>query len=414
MRNALLFLAVVAAILAGATAARAEGLDGTMIVGYQGWFACPGDEGPGGRGWVHWFDRGSGLGLRPTVDLLPDVSGMPEDALCDTPLKLPDGRTLRVFSSQRRGTVDTHFRWMAQHGIHGAALQRFATGLRPPFKAANDRVLSLVAEAAAAHGRSFFVTYDISGLAPDRVGDVVADWRALRASGVVDGPAWQRHRGRPVLGIFGVGSFNRATPDPAAGQALVDALRAAGPVTLMGGVQANWRTLDGNPRPDPAWGAVFRSFDIISPWSVGAFVDDAGADTFLRNRIVPDLAEARRLGRDYMPVIFPGFTWSNLSAARGRPSPANGIRRRCGAFYWHQARNAVGAGARMLFAAMFDEVDEGTAIIPVTNDVPRGGPATFVTRDADGCDPAPDWYLHLAGAVSRGLQAGQLPALPPP
>ncbi|HEV2099596.1 MAG TPA: hypothetical protein VGR45_11810, partial [Stellaceae bacterium] len=33
--------------------AAASGLDGKIIVGYQGWFGCPGDF-PGNTSWLHW------------------------------------------------------------------------------------------------------------------------------------------------------------------------------------------------------------------------------------------------------------------------------------------------------------------------------------------------------------------------
>ena len=36
---------------------------------------------------------------------------------------------------------------------------------------------------------------------------------------------------------------------------------------------------------------------------------------------VPDIAETRRLGIGYMPVIFPGFSWAN-GAGRSNPFTA--------------------------------------------------------------------------------------------
>src|SRR3712207_5081277 len=45
-------------------------LTGRHIVGYQGWFGCPGD-GRDDADWVHWFHRGPDGRLLPTVDLLP-------------------------------------------------------------------------------------------------------------------------------------------------------------------------------------------------------------------------------------------------------------------------------------------------------------------------------------------------------
>lgn len=53
-------------------------------------------------------------------------------------------------------------------------------------------------------------------------------------------------------------------------------------------------------------------------------------------------------------------------------TPLNAIPRLQGRFFWSQITAAKRAGADMLYVAMFDEVDEGTAIFKVTNDPPVG------------------------------------------
>jgi hypothetical protein len=122
------------------------------------------------------------------------------------------------------------------------------------------------------------------------------------------------------------------------------------------------------------------------------------------NLIVPDRAEAAARGRDYMPVIFPGFSWHNLMAA-----PLNQIPRNGGSFYWRQAYNAKLSGCTMIYGAMFDEVDEGTAMFklaPTTADVPAQG--SWVPLNIDGFSLPSDWYLRLAGEASRMLR-GDIP-----
>ena len=107
-------------------------------------------------------------------------------------------------------------------------------------------------------------------------------------------------------------------------------------------------------------------------------------------------------------MIFPGFSWTNLTR---HANPVNQIPRLAGDFLWHQAWGAWSAGARMLFIAMFDEVDEGTAILKAAAsaaDVPTTG--TFLCLDADGTAVPNDWYLRLAGEVGnlfRGVYADQ-------
>jgi hypothetical protein len=119
-----------------------------------------------------------------------------------------------------------------------------------------------------------------------------------------------------------------------------------------------------------------------------------------------------------MPVVFPGFSWANLMRARHMPEKAvrNQIPRSCGRFYWRQLWNALSAGATMLYGAMFDEVDEGTAMFKlaataatVPAEAGGAGPA-FVALDADGCRLPADWYLRLAGAATQALRRRLPPA----
>jgi hypothetical protein len=86
---------------------------------------------------------------------------------------------------------------------------------------------------------------------------------------------------------------------------------------------------------------------------------------------------------------------------------ANQIPRRCGSFYCRQAHNALGAGATMIYNAMFDEVDEGTAMFKLapTDTVPML--PHVVTLDADDCRLPNDWYLNLAGQVSAAIASGR-------
>ena len=62
----------------------------------------------------------------------------------------------------------------------------------------------------------------------------------------------------------------------------------------------------------------------------------------------------------------------------------------------------------MVYVAMFDEVDEGTAIFKCTNDVPVAEGATFV--DFEGLPP--DYYLRLTAGGARMLR-GEVPKTTP-
>jgi hypothetical protein len=95
----------------------------------------------------------------------------------------------------------------------------------------------------------------------------------------------------------------------------------------LGGVPGSWRILSADSgwpdaSPDQGWAAVYQSLDVISPCGAGRFRDDQGADNFARLGIIPDAAEARRLGIDYMPVVFPRFSWHH-GGGRTTNSPLN-------------------------------------------------------------------------------------------
>lgn len=380
-------------------------LERKMLLGYQGWFACPGDGSAVNR-WVHWFRSQTPTAANATVDFLPDISEFEADELFDTAMTHSNGAPVRVYGAAKRKTVMRHFKWMRDYGIDGVFLQRFTSELgSSTFAAWRNQVTSNVWAGAEAYGRVFAIMYDISGQpASSLVSTLTNDWNFLvNTMKVTSSPRYQRHRGKPVVAIWGFGFTDRpGTPQDAL--LVINQFKSAG-FTVMGGVPTYWRTLTADSQTDPAWANVYRAFDIISPWAVGRYGDTAGADNFRANLIAPDLALTRSLGLDYMPVIFPGFSWHNLF----NNYPVNQIPRHAGNFYWRQAYNAVAAGCTMVYGAMFDEVDEGTAMFklaPTPAELPAQG--TFVPLNIDGTNLPSDWYLRLAGAATRMLR-GDMP-----
>ena len=59
----------------------------------------------------------------------------------------------------------------------------------------------------------------------------------------------------------------------------------------------------------------------------------------------------------------------------------------------------------MVYVAMFDEVDEGTAIFKCANDVPQGGTSQFVTYDG----LPSDFYLKLVGRGTKLIRGETVP-----
>ena len=382
-------------------------MDRKLMFGYQGWFACPDDGSPLG-GWEHWFHRGdtaSAASLR--VDMWPDVSELSPDERCDTPLTLPDGRRAQVYSAYNPKTVDRHFKWMEDYELAGVFLQRFSARLESASVLKfRDAVATNVRTSAEAHQRVFALMYDISGHPHDSiVAALKRDWiHIVDDLRLTDSPRYLRHRGRPVLAIWGFGFVDRsATPEQAA--ELIDFFKNNPDeryrVTLVGGVPARWRTLARDSQADPQWAPVYRSFDVLSPWTVGRFRDNEGIDRFYADEVTADREETKRLGIEYLPVVFPGFSWHNMNPT----APFNRIPRRGGRFYWRQVERALGTGNTMLYGAMFDEVDEGTAMFKTAAsraDAPKDVPT--VTLDVDGESLPSDWYLRLAREAQRQLQ----------
>jgi hypothetical protein len=96
--------------------------------------------------------------------------------------------------------------------------------------------------------------------------------------------------------------------------------------------------------------------------------------------------------------VYPGFSWYNLT--RGR-DPHNAIPRLKGRLYWGLMSSAIQSGAKMIYVAMFDEIDEATAIFKCANHPPTGQPpAQFVTYE----DLPTDHYLWLTGQAARILR----------
>lgn len=379
-------------------------LDRKLLMGYQGWFACPGDGSPVNR-WVHWFRHQMPDASHATVDFWPDVSEMDDDELFATDMTLPDGSPAKVFSSYNRKTTVRHFKWMKDNGLDGVFLQRFSSTLSSgSMFAFRNEVAANVRRGAEAYGRVFAMMYDISGQSGDTlISTLTNDWTYLTETmHLTDSPRYLRHNGKPVIAIWGFGFKDRPGTSQDA-LTVINWFKNAG-CTVMGGVPTYWRTLRNDSQTDPAWKAAYRAFDVISPWAVGRYGSISKADEFKRNLIIPDLAETQALGIDYMPVIFPGFSWYNLKGG-----PLNQIPRAGGRFYWRQAFNAVDAGCTMIYGAMFDEVDEGTAMFkmaPTPAELPAQG--RFVPLDIDGQALPSDWYLRLAGEATKMLR-GRIP-----
>lgn len=409
-------------------------LDKKLMMGYQGWFGCIGDGSE--AKWWHWsLDNSVPNSSNLTVDMWPDTSEFTENDKFQTNLTDSNGPA-SLYSAYRSSVVDLHFKWMQKYQLDGVMLQRFVSELTPKNgwkKIFRDKVTSNVRTSAKTYGRAFCIMYDITGSSEDTfVQDLIDDWASLVDNGVTDSPPYLKHNDKPLLAIWGLGfkdSPGRNDHPGTASQAtdIVTYFKNEAKVTLLGGVPTNWRTPGspgGDSKPnsdpsaqpgDPTWLGVYKSFNVLSPWSVNRYSYDRsptkmGADDFNNNIISPDLTELLGSEVEYMPVVFPGYSTKN----QGRADPnriLNEVPRLGGRFWWRQLYNAVDlAKCTKIYGAMFDEVNEGTAMFKLVAD-PQDLPtqAQLVPINVVGESPRnlkSDYYLWLAGETNRRLRNG--------
>jgi hypothetical protein len=371
-------------------------LKGKVMCGYQGWFNCPGDGAD--LGWTHWTrDRSQPPSAgNLTVDLWPDVSELSPEERYPTQLHYPDGRLAEAFSSANPKTVMRHFEWMRDYGIDGIFLQRFANGLdRGRLQAHKDRVLESTRQAAQRTGRVYAVMYDLSGLRAGQVDRVRLDWQRLsEQQRVTADPNYLHHQGRPVVTVWGVGFSDGRDYTLGECLKLVNDLKAAG-CTVMLGVPSWWRTGIRDAVDDPMLQEIIGRADIVSPWTVGRYRTPEEASRHAETVWSADLQWCRDRELDFLPVLFPGFSWHNLY---GRE--LDEIPRRKGDFLWSQVQAAKRTGCEMLYVAMFDEVDEATAIFKCTSQPPTADGVRLL--DLEGLPS--DFYLNMVGRAGRYLR----------
>ncbi|MBQ4279977.1 MAG: xylosidase [Rikenellaceae bacterium] len=386
---------------------------GFVMCGYQGWGGAP-DDGAG-RGWGAY--AGPGGEFRPgccSIDFWPATDEY--EKTYATPFKHADGAQAVICSPYDASTVDTHFRWMKEAGIDGVFLQRFVTHIRPDnpaVKAHFDQVLDNAVRAAQRYGRAVCVMYDLTGLREGDAALILDDWRAIsdkygfydRAKGY---DCYLHHNGRPLVALWGVGFADRPYDYTVPGE-LVRALTDSTDdrrCSVHLGVPAYWRTAGPDVRQDSPEEllALAALSDVIHPWTPGRYRDSEGYERYL-STVAADLAWAEARGKDYAACVFPGFSWHNkaLSEFPDEVHPTDAIPREGGRFLWMQLAGAVNAGAPMIYVAMFDEIEEGTAIYKLSGNPPVGF-SPFVPL---GYGTPPDHYMWLAGQAALALRKGQ-------
>ena len=370
---------------------------GLMMAGYQGWFNTPSDG-------IMYPDE-----TKVRIDMWPDVSEY--EKTYPTGMKHKDGSVARFFSSRDKSTIDIHFKWMKEYGVDGVFMQRFyGNARREPER---NTVFKNAFEAASKYERAIAAMYDLSGLrgSGQDCSRLIEDWKflvdSLQVTNQKGKQTYLHHNGKPLVAIWGVGFPDRPYNTRDIGiERFIDFLHndpVYGGCSVMLGVPTFWRELNADCLPDPYLHEVIKSVDIVLPWMVQRFTPLLHNDMDrYRDVILEDIKWCKEAGIDYVPCVTPGFSWHNLSRFEfpDDVKPSGSIPRQGGRFYWQQISTAINAGADMIYVAMFDEVNEGTAIFKVSDNPPVSDVAKFVDNDGRPSD----WYLWLTGQAGKMLR----------
>lgn len=375
---------------------------GLVMAGYQGWFREAKD------GMLYPDEK------KVRIDMWPDLTEY--EKTYPTGLKHADGSTARFFSSTDRSTVDLHFKWMKEYGVDGVFMQRFYSMTKPSGpRSTTTVVLKNAFEAASKYERAIAVMYDLSGLKAtgEDCSSIIDDWKylvdSLKITNQQGTNTYLYHNGKPLVTIWGVGFPDRSYNIRNIGlEKLIDFLKndpVYGGCSVMICVPTYWRDLNADCNPDPYLHKLIKKCDIVLPWMVQRFTPLLHNEmSRYRDIIKSDMKWCKTNKLDYVPCVSPGFSWHNLSRFEfpDDVKPSGSIPRNAGKFYWQQMSTAINAGASMLYVAMFDEVNEGTAIFKCTDNPPVSDIAKFINMDGLPSDQ----YLWLTGKASELLKKG--------
>ena len=379
-----------------------DAYNGLVMAGYQGWFGAPGDgcshANHKNTEWYHYrendmFEPGV---LRNSIDFWPDMREYEEQY---TPGKfiLPSGEKATVYSAYNKSSVTLHFKWMKDYGIDGVFMQRFVGEVidNSDGKDHFDTVLNHAMEASNTHQRAICVMYDLGGFLQNRINKTLDDAQAIMDKYQLKDRTKQKfylyQNNKPLIVLWGVG-FNDGRPFSLTDvENLVNGLKEKG-FSIMLGVPTYWRERRNDAVSDIKLHDLIKSVDVIMPWFVGRY----GIDNYpnFHDLIVNDIEWCKNNKVEYAPLCFPGSSDRNMHP-NNTVNPRHG-----GQFLWNQMYHTIKSGAKMLYIAMFDEIDEGTAIFKCLN-----------AKDVPGNEAENDYYVTYRNG-SYSISSSQVTNLP--
>lgn len=277
---------------------------------------------------------------------------------------------------------------MEAYGIDGVAVQRFVTGLSLDHPRESFRIPCYAREAANRTGRTYFIMYDMTARDTTLLVDMLTtDWQFFVDSlKITQDERYLHHGGKPVVGLYG---FYPRQFSAALANDVLDIFQNDGPYGAFVIGSGHWWEFQ---EYSIAWTEVFERMDAWMHWNVGNYNGDyAQTAQWYQDQIYFSGA-----GVLYIPLIYPGFGWDNLM---NKPPGTTYKSRLEGKFMWQQFLDAKQLGAQAIYIAMFDEIDESTAIFKVTNDIP----VNHYFSDLEGLHS--DFYLLMAGYGTKMMRS---------
>ena len=384
---------------------------GKSFAGYQAWFGT----GTQKTSWGHYdYGKAEEDGTswprkdHISIDYFPYVKDYDESALAQTGFdNLGSGEPTKLYDSTNENVINTHFKWMNQYGIDGAAIQRFAGTIkgRTLYNDPQDTLLYKMKTAAENNNSLFYIMYDISGgdqikdktddtTISSWVEDIKFDWvyNIEKQLQMTNSDAYATVDGKPVVCLWGTAVSGR--PDRVVDyQEMIDFFHKRGCYVIFG-VGRDWST---NTATMAKYENIFKQVDMISPWMVGSNISTKESiDSLYSSFIEKHWAWCKANNVDYYPVLFSGFSWALW---HGDPNDKpNAMPRNAGQNFWYQAYKLKQMGIPSFYIAMFDEYDEGTAIAKNASDyfdIPKD--QWFVTASCDGYWCSQDFQLRTVG-----------------
>ncbi len=374
---------------------------GKGIAGYQVWFHAA-EEADGS--WHHWGNNNKlptagnvHTEIYPyTEDYVKNGATLYQTGLAD----LGNGNSSLLFNSTDKEIIQTHMQWAQEYGIDGLAVQRFYSATYP-MRSSGKNTLQVIQEQAEAYDRTFYVMYDFSFASrndPETfIRNVQLDFiYNVEEKGVASSPNYGHADGKPVVCLWGLHG------DPASeyfcgetATTLIDWFHSRGYYVIGGSPDNNYDKADGE------YLEPFTKIDMLSLWTPGRY-NMNNMENWLKQHVEIDRAFCEQYDIDYQPVLYSGFGWTNM----GNNGYVNHYPRYAGDFLWKQAYILKrDYNVESVYFAMWDEYDEGTAIMKGAADyfeIPTD--QYFLTWATDGWWLSNDYYLRAAGAIIDMMQ----------